>query len=56
MTEGGMMSSPSYVYAIGKVVYRFPTRSLELELLKGQVVDLKKRQEDLHVTKLSIGH
>jgi hypothetical protein len=30
--ETGMMSSPSYVYAIGKVVHRFPTRSLELEL------------------------
>jgi hypothetical protein len=30
--ETGMMSSPSYVYAIGKVVHRFPTKSLELEL------------------------
>ena len=30
--EGGKMSSPSYVYAIGKVVHRFPNRSLELEL------------------------
>jgi hypothetical protein len=26
------MSPPSYVYAIGKVVHRFPTRSLEMEL------------------------
>jgi hypothetical protein len=28
----GTMSSPSYVYAIGKVVHRFPNRSLEMEL------------------------
>ena len=26
------VSSPSYIYAIGKVVHRFPNRSLELEL------------------------
>lgn len=30
--NGKMVSSPSYVYAIGKVVHRFPTKSLELEL------------------------
>jgi hypothetical protein len=30
--EGGKMLGPSYVYAIGKVVHRFPTRSLESEL------------------------
>lgn len=31
-SAGTKMLSPSYVYAIGKVVYRFPTRSLESEL------------------------
>jgi hypothetical protein len=31
-SEGGKMLPPSYVYTIGKVVHRFPTRSLELEL------------------------
>ena len=30
--EDKIMSSPSFIYAIGKVVHRFPTRSLELEL------------------------
>jgi PatG C-terminal len=30
--EGGKMLPHSYVYAIGKVVHRFPNRSLELEL------------------------
>src|SRR5215218_9557456 len=27
-----IMSSPSYIYAVGKVVHRFPNRSLEMEL------------------------
>jgi PatG C-terminal len=27
-----LVSNPSYIYAIGKVVHRFPTRALELEL------------------------
>jgi hypothetical protein len=31
-SEAAGMSSRSYVYAIGKVVHRFPTRSLEMEL------------------------
>src|SRR5437879_1048832 len=31
-SEGGKMLAPSYVYAIGKVVHRFPARSLESEL------------------------
>ena len=31
-SDGGKMLPPSYVYAIGKVVHRFPNRSLELEL------------------------
>jgi PatG C-terminal len=31
-SDRGKMFSTSYVYAIGKVVYRFPTRSIELEL------------------------
>lgn len=31
-SEGGKKLPPSYVYAIGKVVHRFPTRSLEFEL------------------------
>ena len=31
-SEDGKMAHPLYVYAIGKVVHRFPTRSLELEL------------------------
>jgi hypothetical protein len=31
-SEGGNISAPLYVYAIGKVVHRFPTRSIELEL------------------------
>lgn len=31
-SEDGKMADPLYVYAIGKVVHRFPTRSLELEL------------------------
>jgi hypothetical protein len=31
-SKGDKMLSPSYVYAIGKVVHRFPTKSLELEL------------------------
>lgn len=30
--SGKVMSRPSYVYAIGKVVYRFPNKSIELEL------------------------
>ena len=29
-----MLSSPSYIYAIGKVVHRFPNRSLEMELVQ----------------------
>jgi hypothetical protein len=28
----GQDAAPSYVYAIGKVVHRFPARSVELEL------------------------
>ena len=31
-SDAGKMSSHQYVYAIGKVVHRFPNRSLELEL------------------------
>ena len=31
-SEDGKMVPRSYVYAIGKIVHRFPTRSLELEL------------------------
>jgi hypothetical protein len=31
-SEGGKMLPPSYVYAIGKVVHRFPTKSLQMEL------------------------
>ena len=35
-SEGGTMLPPSYVYAIGKVVHRFPTRSLESELAQAR--------------------
>jgi hypothetical protein len=42
-SEGeGKMSPPSYVYAIGKVVHRFPSRSLELELVQA----IGRRPED----------
>jgi len=33
-SEFGKISSPSYVFAIGKVVHRFPNRSLEMELVQ----------------------
>jgi hypothetical protein len=32
--ESGIMSLPSYIYAIGKVVHRFPKRSVEMELVQ----------------------
>lgn len=43
-----MTSSPSYVYALGKVVHRFPNRSLEMELK--QAIGRKPEGETKNLT------
>jgi len=44
-----MVSPPSYVYAIGKVAYRFPNKSIELEL--AQAIGRKPTEETSGITR-----
>ena len=53
-SEGGKMLNPSYVYAIGKVVHRFPTRSLELEL--AQATGRRSEEETRSRTREEVIH
>ena len=47
-SEGNKMLPPSYVYAIGKVVHRFPNRSLEMEL--AQAIGRRPEEETRGLT------
>jgi hypothetical protein len=53
-SEGSKMFPSSYVYAIGKVVHRFPNRSLEREL--AQVIGRKPERETKDLTRPEVAH
>jgi hypothetical protein len=53
-SEGSKMFPSSYVYAIGKVVHRFPNRSLEREL--AQVIGRKREEETKNLTHPEVAH
>lgn len=52
--EGAMISPQSYVYAIGRVVHRFPNKSLEMEL--GQAIGLMAGAQTTNLTHPEVVH
>jgi hypothetical protein len=53
-SEAVKATPPSFVYAIGKVVYRFPTRSIELEL--AQATGRRPEEETRGRTREEVNH
>jgi hypothetical protein len=53
-SQNNKMVPPSYVYAIGKVVYRFPNRALEMEL--AQAMGRKAEGETKSLTNAEVGY
>jgi hypothetical protein len=49
-----MVARPSYIYAIGKVTYRFPTKSIEKEL--AQAIGRRPTEETSRVTNEELVH
>lgn len=53
-SESNKMLPPSYVYGIGKVVYRFPNKALEMEL--AQAIGRKAEGETKSLTNTEVGY